>query len=79
MELSDLATELERKYNIRIVTKSAELKKYRFTGTLKNETFEQVLEILQLTTPLKYELSKGKAVWDLDKKLEKEYSKTFNH
>lgn len=79
MPMSDMAVELERRYNIDITIKSNTLKSYRFTGNIQNETFEQVLEILKLTTPLKYKLSKGKVEWGLDEKLEKEYSKILEN
>lgn len=75
MPMGDMAVQLERRYNIDIRINSDVLSKYRFTGKIQNETFEQVLEILKLTTPLKYELSKGHVEWKLDKNLEKEYSK----
>jgi hypothetical protein len=75
MPMGDMAVQLERRYNIDIRINSDVLSKYRFTGKIQNETFEQVLEILKLTTPLKYELSKGHVEWKLDENLEKEYSK----
>ncbi len=55
-ELQDLAKKLERKYDIKIVFKDESLKKYVFSGILKDETVEQVLEAIKLTAPIRFEL-----------------------
>ena len=73
--LSDLAPQLERRYNINIIFGSDKIKNYRFTGNIHNETFEQVLDILRLTTPIKYEMGKGWVRWNIDLKLEAKYDK----
>ncbi len=73
--LDDLAKQLERRFNTRIIIDSNDLKNYKFTGTLRNETLEQVLRILVLTTPLKYTVDVGEVTWDLDPDLQKKYSK----
>ncbi len=73
--LDDLAKQLERRYNTKIIINSEDLKNYKFTGTLRNETLEQVLRILVLTTPLKYTVDVGEVKWDLDSALQKKYSK----
>jgi len=46
-----LTVKLERWYNVKISIDGEKLKKYRFTGTFENETIEQALKALQLTTP----------------------------
>ncbi len=73
--LDDLAKQLERRFNTSIIINSDVLKNYKFTGTLRNETLEQVLQILVLTTPLKYTVDVGEVTWDLDPALQKKYSK----
>jgi transmembrane sensor len=57
--LDDLAVMLERRYDMKVSIASEELKSYKFSGTIENETMEQVLNYLSLTTPLKYEMQKG--------------------
>ena len=52
-----------------------ELKEYRFTGTFRNETIEQVLQVLRLTAPLQYEIGKGTVTLKLDSKLKMKYNK----
>lgn len=59
--LDDLIVSLERRYNIKIIFDARELRNFTFTGIIQNETFEQVLKILQLTAPIKFELSPGEA------------------
>jgi transmembrane sensor len=41
-ELQDLARKLERRYNVKIVFRDESLKKYVFSGVLKDETIEQI-------------------------------------
>ena len=74
-DLKSLAVLLERRYNIKIHLTSELLKDYKFTGTIKNETLEQVLQYLRFTTPLKYEIGKGEVWWDVDPELVTKYSK----
>jgi len=58
-ELQSLAIKLERKYEIKIVISGNDLKKFKFTGVLKNESIEQVLIALSLSAPIKYKFIKG--------------------
>jgi ferric-dicitrate binding protein FerR (iron transport regulator) len=55
--LSSLAVKLERRYNVNISFSSPELESYRFTGTLTDETLDQVLHVIQLSAPIRYEIN----------------------
>ena len=57
--LKNLVRILERKFDVIIQIESPELNQYTFTGTFYKETLEQILDILKLTAPLKYEINKG--------------------
>ncbi len=59
--LSDLAIELERKYDVTIRFESEALKTIKFTGTLKDESLEQVLSAMRIAAPIEYKI-KGKLV-----------------
>lgn len=59
--LSDLAVELERKYDVSIHFESEALKAIKFTGTLRDESLEQVLAAISIASPIEYKI-KGKAV-----------------
>lgn len=58
--LSSLAKKLERRYNVIISFESKSLEKYRFTGTLTDETLDQVLHVIQLSAPIRYEINDHK-------------------
>jgi transmembrane sensor len=71
--MADMAVMLGRRFNTKINIESEELQNYRFTGRIMNETLEQVLEILRMTTPLKYSVGKGYVDWEIDPDLKEEY------
>lgn len=58
-KLGDLSRDFERRYNIRIKFLSDSIKKFHFSGTLENETVEQIMTIMRHTIPLKYKIEKG--------------------
>ncbi|MGF1586322.1 MAG: FecR family protein [Bacteroidales bacterium] len=67
-KLSNLKVILERKYDVSIKIESEELKNYRFTGTFHQETLEQILGIINLSAPIKYEIEKGVVTIQLDQR-----------
>jgi transmembrane sensor len=75
MPLDELAILMGRRYNSRIEIRDDALKLYKFSGTIQNETLEQVLVILSLTTPLEYTIGKGNVNWMLNKNLESHYTR----
>jgi ferric-dicitrate binding protein FerR (iron transport regulator) len=60
--LDNLCVELQRKYDVKFIFKNEEIKKYRFSGVLLDETLEQVLNVIKLTAPIDYYLE-GKTVF----------------
>jgi len=53
--LEDIARMLERRYDVHIVITNQELKDYRYTGKfVYNETIQQVLKVISLTTKMQY-------------------------
>lgn len=71
--VENLSIMLERRYNIKVNIRSEELKEYKFTGTIENETLEQVLKYLSFTIPVKYTLSKGFADLSIDPSKKEKY------
>jgi transmembrane sensor len=59
--LSQIAVELERKFDVQIHFESERLKTFRFTGTIIAEPIEQVLEVMSISAPINFRL-KGKIV-----------------
>ena len=76
--MSNLSVMLERRFNVTISIHSEELKSYRFSGTLENETLEQVFQILRLTLPVDYTIDKGKVIVNMDKHLKEKYKSAYN-
>ena len=52
--LESLAVKLERRYNVQISFTDQTLKNFSFSGILKEETLEQVLEAIKLSAPVNY-------------------------
>jgi transmembrane sensor len=61
-DIDNLILKLQRWYNVEIVLKNDKLRKCRFTGAFDNETIEQALEALKLTTPFSYSMHENKIV-----------------
>ena len=70
-----LATDLERRYNLKIRFNSEELKNYKFTGTFENETVEQILKALSLTAPVQYYFDKNNVVLSLNQATKEKFNK----
>lgn len=60
--LLDLSVKLERKYNVNIHFESEALKSLRFTGSLENETVEQVIHAIGISARIDYEIE-DRDIW----------------
>ena len=56
--LGQVAGRLERWYNAEIIIQDERLKNYRFKATFKDEPLEEVLRLIAITTPIRYEIEK---------------------
>ncbi len=75
-EISKIAILLGRRYNVNVLFNANELKNYTFTGTFQQETLEQVLEVLKITSPLNYQMmGKGVVKISVDPVLVQKYNK----
>lgn len=54
----NVARELERWYNVKIELQGEKLMKLGYTGTIEMETFSEVLELINTTTPIEYVFDK---------------------
>ena len=59
--LQDLAVKLERRYNVNIHVDD-QLKSQHFTGTIRDESLEQILSIMKISYPIQYSID-GKDVY----------------
>ena len=60
--LLDLAVKLERKYNVKIHFENEALKNLKFTGSLENETVEQVIHAIGIAAHIDYEIE-DRDIW----------------
>jgi len=60
--LEELAIKLERKYNVKIHFESEALKSLRFTGSLENETVEQIINAIGIAAQIEYEIE-DRDIW----------------
>jgi transmembrane sensor len=74
--LSQMAVDLERKFDVQILFASERLKSYRFTGTILAEPIEQVLEVMSITAPIDFKLNGRVVTLSEDKDL-KEVNKNL--
>jgi transmembrane sensor len=73
--LSTLAPMLERRYNLKIIFDDEQLKKYKFTGIIENETVDQILDALQMTAPLEYQINRDIIRLSLDISSKEEFKR----
>ena len=71
--LLSLTIKFERRYNIKFVFESDNLKTYKFTGTLKDETLEQVLNLLRLSVPIDYRIENNRVILSENKYFKNSY------
>lgn len=76
-ELSDLAIDLERKYDVKIRFGSEELKKMKVTGNLPDISLEQVLSAIRLISPIEYKINGKEVELAEDKSLIPLYKKYY--
>jgi len=53
-----VAKQLEKWYNVKIEIQGEKLKKLGYTGKIEMETFSEVLDLINVTTPIKYKFDK---------------------
>ena len=76
--LESLCMKLQRKYDVTFIFKDEEIKKYRFSGILLDETLEQVLSAIKLTAPIEYSISGKNVYLNADKDEWNDFSKHMN-
>ena len=56
-KLDNIATRLSRKFGVDIVLEGEKLKDYEYTATFKDETLEDILDLLKRSAPITYSIS----------------------
>lgn len=60
--LQQLAVKLERKYDVKIHFETKQLQELKFTGSLEDETVEQVIEAISMAARINYEIE-DRDIW----------------
>ncbi|WP_034042062.1 FecR family protein [Wocania ichthyoenteri] len=60
--LQEVVTDLERKYNTKIIINSKTLLNYEYTGTFDNLSVEDVLKLLTISSPITYTIDDDKII-----------------
>lgn len=55
--MAEVARRIERWYNVKIILADSELEKYSFRATFQDDTLEDVLRFLAMTSPITYKIS----------------------
>ena len=71
--MKSLAVKLSRRYDVNFVFRDEDLEKYKFSTTLRDETLEQVLNMIQFSAPIKYKIQEKTVFLSFNPK----YKKTF--
>ena len=58
--LPEVAAQLDRWYGIEVVLEGSEIKNYKITTTFENESLNQVLDLLELSSPIEIEYENAK-------------------
>jgi len=72
-KLSTLAPKLERRYDINIIFEDSTLLDYSFSGTLRDESVEQVLAAIRFTAPIRFEINYKQVTLQVDDQLKEQY------
>jgi len=54
--MSEVARRIERWYNVKVEVADKELEGYVFRGTFQDDSLEEVLRLLSLTSPIRYRI-----------------------
>ena len=62
MDFKELIVLLERKYGVDIEVDNPDILKYHYSGTIKNESIMEIMEIIKHTLPIQYKIEGQKII-----------------
>jgi ferric-dicitrate binding protein FerR (iron transport regulator) len=71
--LNEIAKNIQRNYNVKIIFDTERLKNLRYTGTVENNSLESVLNIITLTSPISFKVDSQCVTLYENKRLMKHY------
>lgn len=60
--MEEVAVMLDRLYNVKVRFASEKVKRFRFSGVIKNNSLENVIELISLTAPISYKKLGGEII-----------------
>jgi len=75
--MKSLAVKLGRKYDVNFVFLDKELEKYKFSTTLRDETLEQVLSMIQISAPIRYTVKEKNVYLSLNPRFKKTFEESI--
>jgi len=63
-QMDEVVRKLNRWFNVEIILQSPELKDYVYTATYRDETLSQILELLKISAPIKYNITERERLDD---------------
>lgn len=76
--LNTFVTDLERRYNLNIRFANEELKHYKFSGIIEDETVEQILMALSIAAPVNYKFDKNNVLLTLNQTTKDKFNKVLS-
>ena len=55
--MAEVARRIERWYNVKVIIADKELEKYSFRATFQDDSLEEVLKLLAMTSPIRYKIN----------------------
>ena len=77
--LESIVKKLERKYKVEISIQDEQLKHYKFTGILMDETIQQTLDLMRDTAPIDYCWEQGVIKIRMDKQRSRDFEKIMSN
>lgn len=71
--LGTLAVKLERQYDVKVIFMDEEIKNFHLSGALEEESIEQVLQAIQLTLPIQFDVKHDRVYLSTDRQKLKNY------
>ena len=63
--MNEVIMDLERKYNVKFFINSQKLLNYEYTGTFDNLSIDEVLELLAISSPIKYSIKDEEIILEM--------------
>ncbi len=77
-KLANFTKILERRYDVKVYVMDNELNDYKISGSIHQQTLDQLLNAIRLTVPINYKIINNEVLLTLDERLEKEYKTLMN-